>query len=73
MSETDVQETCTRNLQNKNGRRMDLVTTDRYSEEDCTIFYDLIFEINSYDDWIVEGPHVLRAIKVKFSQMYDQH
>jgi len=30
---------------------------------DFTIFYDLIFEINTQDDWIVEGPHVLRAIK----------
>jgi len=45
---------------------MDLVTKDRYSEVDFTIFSDLIFEINTRDDWIVEQPHVLRAIEVIF-------
>jgi len=40
------------------------LTKDRYSEGDFTIFYDLIFEINTRNDWIVEGPHVLRVIKV---------
>jgi len=45
---------------------MDLVTNDRYSETDFTIFYDSIFEINTQYDWIVEGPHVLHAIEVIF-------
>jgi len=26
----------------------------------------VIFEINTRDDWVVKGPHVLRAIKVIF-------
>jgi len=28
---------------------------------DFAIFYDLILEINTRDDWMFEGPHVLRA------------
>jgi len=42
------------------------VTKDHYSEVDFTIFYHLIFAINTRDDWIVQVPHILRAVKVIF-------
>jgi len=47
------------------------VTKDRYSELDFMIFYDLIFEINTRDDWTVEEPHVYVLKKLHFVRMNE--